>query len=118
MTNKQIKIWKLGKKKLSEELNKIGLGYIWHDPKENSVSRTCKQIKERCNDTERQNLFANISEDMSFIFYSDMQLEVGCEEYTVCCIRNERSGLAWFKTGIWKMREMRKGYENGRCPLC
>jgi hypothetical protein len=40
-------------KKLSDELNKIGLEYIWQDPKENSVSRICKQIKERCNDIER-----------------------------------------------------------------
>jgi hypothetical protein len=30
---------------------------------------------------------------------------------TVCCTRNERSGLAWFRTGIWKLKEMRKGYE-------
>jgi hypothetical protein len=40
------------------------------------------------------------------------------EEYTVCCTRNERSGSAWFKTGIWKLRNMRKGSEKGRCPLC
>jgi hypothetical protein len=37
---------------------------------------------------------------------------------SVCCIRNERSGLAWFRTGIWKLRGMRKGFEKGRCPLC
>jgi hypothetical protein len=35
-----------------------------------------------------------------------------------CCTRNERSGLAWFKTGIWKLRGMRKGFEEGRCSLC
>jgi hypothetical protein len=28
--------------KLGEELNKRGLGYIWHDPNENSVGRICK----------------------------------------------------------------------------
>jgi hypothetical protein len=38
--------------KLSEELNKIGLRYICHDPKENSMSRTCKKIKERYDDIE------------------------------------------------------------------
>jgi hypothetical protein len=36
----------------------------------------------------------------------------------VCCTRSERSGSAWFKTGIWKLRGMRKGSEKGRCPLC
>jgi hypothetical protein len=40
------------------------------------------------------------------------------EEYIVCCTRNERSGLAWFRTGIKKLRGMRKGFEKGRCPLC
>jgi hypothetical protein len=40
------------------------------------------------------------------------------EEYIVCCTRNERSGLAWFKTGIWKLRGMRKGFERRRCSLC
>jgi hypothetical protein len=40
------------------------------------------------------------------------------EEYTVCCTRNQRSGLAWFKTGVWKLRGTRKRFEKGRCPLC
>jgi alpha-glucosidase (family GH31 glycosyl hydrolase) len=31
-------------KKVREELNKIGLGYIWHDSKENSVSRIVKHL--------------------------------------------------------------------------
>jgi hypothetical protein len=61
MANEQFKIWKLGKK-LSEELNKTGLGYIWHDPKENSVDRLCKM-----KDAERQNLFANIKEKKPLI---------------------------------------------------
>jgi hypothetical protein len=43
-----------------------------------------------------------------------MKQEWATEEYTVCCTRNERSGLAWFKTGTWKLRGMRKG----RRPLC
>jgi hypothetical protein len=37
-----------------------------------------------------------------------MKKEWAREEYIVCCIRNERSGLVWFKTGIWKLRGMRK----------
>jgi hypothetical protein len=47
-----------------------------------------------------------------------MKQEWAREEYVVCCTRNERSALAWFKTGIWKLRGMRKGSEKGRCPLC
>jgi hypothetical protein len=26
----------------------------------------------------------------------------GLGKNTVCCIKNDRSGLAWFKTDIWK----------------
>jgi hypothetical protein len=33
-----------------------------------------------------------------------MKQEWAREEYIACCTRNERSGLAWFKTGIWKLR--------------
>jgi hypothetical protein len=50
--------------------------------------------------------------------YFDIKLEWIKEAYTDCYTRNERSGLAWFKTGIWKLRGMRKGFEKGRCPLC
>jgi hypothetical protein len=39
-------------KKLSEEFNKIGLGYIWHDPEENCVVCYVKKHKERCNGVE------------------------------------------------------------------
>jgi hypothetical protein len=67
---------------------------------------------------EQQNLFANIKVKRSLIFYSEMKQEWAREEHICCCTRNEISGLAWFKTGIWKLRHMRKGFEKGRCPLC
>jgi hypothetical protein len=63
-------------------------------------------------------MFAKIKEEKSLIFYTEMKQEWAREEYIVCCTRNERSGLAWFKTGIWKLRGMRKGLEKGRCPAC
>jgi hypothetical protein len=59
-----------------------------------------------------QSLFADIREK-SLIFSCDMKSEWAREEYTVCCTRNEKSGLTWFKTGIWKLRGMREGYEKG-----
>jgi hypothetical protein len=46
-----------------------------------------------------------------------MKLGWGREEYTVCCTRKERSGLAWRRAGIWKLRGTRNGLEKGRCPL-
>jgi hypothetical protein len=32
-------------KELREQLDKIGLKYIWQDPEKNSVSRTCKMMR-------------------------------------------------------------------------
>jgi hypothetical protein len=81
---------------LREELDKTGLGYIWQESQKNNVSRTCKIIKE--------------------IFDCEMKLEWGEKEYTGCCTLSDGSGLAWFKTGIWKLRRMGRGFEKGRCP--
>jgi hypothetical protein len=67
-------------KKLSKQLSKLGLGYIWQDLRVNTVSGICKKIKERCNDIERENMFANIKEKMSLIFYSEMKQEWAGEQ--------------------------------------
>jgi hypothetical protein len=45
LTNKQFKIGSWAKK-LREELDRIALGYIWQDPQENGLSRTCKIKKD------------------------------------------------------------------------
>jgi hypothetical protein len=47
-----------------------------------------------------------------------MKLLWATEEYTTCCLRKDRSGIAWFRAGTWKLTGMRKGLGNGRCPLC
>jgi hypothetical protein len=47
-----------------------------------------------------------------------MKCEWAKEAYTVFCTRNERNGTAWFKTGIWMPRRIRKESEKGTCPLC
>jgi hypothetical protein len=69
-------------------------------------------------DIGRQNLFSKIKDQSSLILYSEMKQEWAREQYINCCTGVERSGLAWFKTGIWKLRGMRNGFEKGRCPLC
>jgi hypothetical protein len=40
------------------------------------------------------------------------------EEQVACYSRKERGDLAWLKAGVWKLEEVMKGLENGRCPLC
>jgi hypothetical protein len=48
----------------------------------------------RCNDTEQQDLFKNMREKRSLIFYCEMRLGWAREEYTICCARSGRGGLA------------------------
>jgi hypothetical protein len=103
-------------KKLEKELNQIGLGHIWRNPTENQRGTVCKEVKERCNDIERQIFFANLSEKRSLIFYRDMKLLWDKEHYVMCGSRNDRMGIAWFRASIWKWRGIRKGLEIGRCP--
>jgi hypothetical protein len=77
----------------------------------------CK-IKERCSDTECHNLFKDIRDNRPLIFYCDREFVWATESNIVCCTRNDRRGLAWFKTGIWKLIETRKGSEKGKHHLC
>jgi hypothetical protein len=42
----------VGQRNLREELNKIGLGYIWQDPMENQMARICRKIRDACNGSE------------------------------------------------------------------
>jgi hypothetical protein len=45
-------------------------------------------------------------------------MEWAREEHAVRYTGCERSGLPWFKTGIRKLKAIRKGYEKGRCLVC
>jgi hypothetical protein len=45
------------------------------------------------------------------IFYCETDLNWDSKEYSFCLTRKERSGLACVETGIWKLRWMRKEYE-------
>jgi hypothetical protein len=44
------------------ELQNTGLACIWHSQQEWDTSRLKRIIRDRCNDTERQNLFLIMSE--------------------------------------------------------
>ncbi|KDR17814.1 hypothetical protein L798_08243 [Zootermopsis nevadensis] len=105
-------------KGVKEELDKLGLGYIWQDPQGRSVGRTWEILKERCNAIERQNVFAKIREKRSLALYGEMKSGWGRQGYIGCCTRVEREGWAWFRAGIWKLRGMRGGMDGKICPLC
>jgi hypothetical protein len=90
--------------------------YIWRNLTENQRGTVCKEVKQRCNDNERQNFFANISEKQSLIIYGDMKLLWDRENYVLCVLRNDGMGIAWFGAGIWKLRGIRKSLDIGRFP--
>jgi hypothetical protein len=45
-----------------------------------------------------------------------MKRKWGGEEYINCCTTKERNGIVWVKAGIWKLRGIRKGLEEGDIP--
>jgi hypothetical protein len=102
---------------LKKELEKIGLAYIWQSQSEINVN-ICNRIRERCNDTERQNIFSDLNVKISFTFYCKMKYEWGKVSYIDKCTRKERMGIIWLNAGIWKLRGIRRRFERGRCPLC
>jgi hypothetical protein len=68
-------------KKVKEELESIGLAYIWHSQQLWGTSRLRRIIRGWCNDIERQNLFLIMSQKMSLVFYQAMKQKWGREEY-------------------------------------
>jgi hypothetical protein len=35
-----------------------------------------------------------------------------------CCLRKERSRIAWLIAGIWQLKGVRRNADKGGCPLC
>jgi hypothetical protein len=52
------------------------------------------------------------------IFYYEMKLGWGKEEYMTCSTRKEKRGLAWFRMDMRRLRGIRQGWKGRRCPLC
>jgi hypothetical protein len=75
MNNLKVDGWA---KKLKEELERMGLTYIWQNQTEINVT-VCKIIRERGNDIQRQNTYADINAKNSLTFYSQIKYQWGKE---------------------------------------
>jgi hypothetical protein len=75
-------------------------------------------VKERCNDTERQNILAKCPYKSSLTLYRELSSSWGKKLYIECCSRKERSRIAWLIAGIWQVKGVRRNADKGRCPLC
>jgi hypothetical protein len=47
--------------------------------------------------------------EFSLVFYKEMKQRWWKKAYVNCCYRKERNRIAWWRTGIWKMKGIRKG---------
>jgi hypothetical protein len=100
-SNMSVRCWS---KELKEELYNIGLTFVWRKQQESNLKEVKKIVKDRCNDIDRQNIVAKMSEKISLTLYWETNFHWAKRLYVQCCIRKERSGIAWFLAGVWKFK--------------
>jgi hypothetical protein len=102
---------------MKQELEKKGLAYIWRNKHENKSSKL-QSLRNAAVIIERQDLFSMMRETISFDFYQKAEYTWGKEHYTEWYTRKERNDIARMNAGIWKLRWLRRGTDNGGCSLC
>jgi hypothetical protein len=80
-------------KKVKGNLDNTGTRHIWQNRRVRYASAVLNLINMRCNDIQRQTAFAYIREKSSSIFYCEMKLGWGREDYAVCCTRKARKDV-------------------------
>jgi hypothetical protein len=65
INNLNAEVWA---RKLKQQLEKIGLAYIWQNQAESNANKIYKVIRERCDNIKRLNVFSNISEKFPWYF--------------------------------------------------
>jgi hypothetical protein len=61
-------------------------------------------MKDRCNDTERHNILAKLSEKSSLTLYREINFPLGKKLYIKWCSCKERSGVAWLLARGWQLK--------------
>jgi hypothetical protein len=112
--NVGIKSWAM---EVKEELHNMGLAFVWRKQQECNWKEMLRLVKERCNDTERQNMLAKFSDKRSLTLYRELNFLGGKKLYIECCSRKERSRIARLIAGIWQLKGVRRNADKGRCPL-
>jgi hypothetical protein len=74
---------------LKEELHNIGLAFVWRKQQECNLREMTKIVKDRCNDSERQNVLAKFSEKSSLTLYREMNFFWGKKLHIEWCLRKE-----------------------------
>ena len=101
---------------LDGQLDSTGLSFIINE-QEHNLREIIKLVKERCNDMDRQNMVSDISENVSLLFYRDINFSRDRKSYIESCTRKERDGIAWLLTELCKLRGIKRNVNKRICPL-
>ena len=113
-SNMSVRSWTV---ELKESLYNTGIAFVWTKQQECNLTEITKVVKDHCNNTEGQNILANLSEKTSLTLYREMNCSWVKRLYTECCSRRERSGIVWLLAGL-AIGGMRRNADKGRCPSC
>lgn len=67
--NMSVRVWTM---ELKEELYNTELAFVWRKQQECNLTEITKIVKDRCNDTERQNIVAKMSEKGPLTLHQEM----------------------------------------------
>jgi hypothetical protein len=56
-----------------EEIDKVGLEYIWESLSENNINWIRKVTQETCNDMQVQNSLTDINPEKSLLYYCELE---------------------------------------------
>ena len=90
-SNMKVRNWTT---ELKEELYNMGVSCAWRKQQECNLTEIRKIVKNRCNDIERSNILAKLSEKSSW----------GKGSYIEWC----SSVIAWLLAGVWQLRGIRR----------
>ena len=95
---------------MKEGLNNIGLAFVWRKQQECHLREMTKIVEDRFKDIERQYILRIISEK------SYREILIG-QKLCIECSKKERSGIAWFLAGAWKLKAMGRNTDKGKRSL-
>jgi hypothetical protein len=93
------------------------VGDIWINGGENNRN-VWKEVSKRFMNTERQNMEASMRGKRSLVFYNELESSWEKKLYIEVCTQEARSGIGWWKMGIWRLKGVKGNTEQGMCPMC
>ena len=103
---------------LKNELDKLGLSYLWNNFGITPLKLLTIHIKNRARDITRQNDVADLNSKSSLIFYTKLKTNWSTTQLIFLNSKKARIGLSWARMGIFRLKNRRGLYPQNICPLC